>query len=422
MIPRLRPPYSLAELLRAFAVPQTQQRERFEQEFARCFGFRHALTFAYGRAGMYALLKTLGWENREIVLPAYTCVVMAHAITVSGNRPRFVDCRHDHFNVAPETMSAACSGNTAMAVPTPIFGYPLDLAQTVSEVRRVAPKAFILLDAAQGFNVTDEPSASCQHADAMLVGLGIGKMISTLNGGVLLLRDDDLYARLKNFRDRKEQAAPRDSSLRQWLYGLATWAAFRDPMIGLCDTLEHDTSLLWRFTDKFYGKEGITLPEDLHIHRPDPCWRLGRYQLSRLAEITARRRHLSQRYTHRLEDAGFALFETWTPPSYSCFPLLVNNRHAVVEAMRRRGVQLGVLIDYACNDLPGYEDSASTCPHAAYYGHHMVNLPNFPDLKLPHIDRVVKHLIALRRLHPEWFPCAVNARFDKSQTTPSEVS
>jgi dTDP-4-amino-4,6-dideoxygalactose transaminase len=422
MIPRLRPPFSLPELLQAFARPQKQPRERFERKFADHFGFPHALTFAYGRAGMYALLQTLGWEDREIVLPAYTCVVMAHAITVSGNRPRFVDCRPKHFNVAPEALAAACKRDTAMAVPTPIFGYPLDLARTLSEVRRVAPDAFVLLDAAQGFNVTDEPAASCRHADAMLVGLGIGKMISTLNGGVLLLRDDDLYNRLRGFRDRQEQAASHDSSLRQLIYGFATWAAFREPLIGLCDTLEHDTSLLWRFTDKFYGKEGIHLPEDIHIRRPEACWKLGEYQLSRLSEITAQRRRLSERYTQRLREAGFALFDTWTPPSYSCFPLLVNNRRAVVEAMRRRGVQLGILIDYACNDLPGYDADATSCPNAACYGQRMVNLPNFPDLKPRHIDCIVEHLIALRRRHPQWFPSSVDARPDKPHTKPPEVS
>ena len=76
--------------------------EDFENKFAAKFKAKYGAAFLYGRSGLYALLKSLGLKNCEVIMPAYTCVVVANAVVYSGNIPvcsgRF--CRY----------SAWCSG------------------------------------------------------------------------------------------------------------------------------------------------------------------------------------------------------------------------------------------------------------------------------------------------------------------------
>ena len=84
MIPRLKPYLNYKELLASFW-RQNNAVSRLEEEFARTIEARYAIAFSYGRSGLWALFKALGIEGAEVMMPAYTCVVVAHAIVLSGN-------------------------------------------------------------------------------------------------------------------------------------------------------------------------------------------------------------------------------------------------------------------------------------------------------------------------------------------------
>ena len=48
-----------------------------------------------GRVGLYALLKAMGiGKGDEVILPAFTCVVVPNAILYLGATPVYVDIRH----------------------------------------------------------------------------------------------------------------------------------------------------------------------------------------------------------------------------------------------------------------------------------------------------------------------------------------
>ena len=78
MIPRLKPTIGLTELLAALRPPHKDDVERFEQSFAKLMGQKYAFAFPYGRTGLMFLLEALGLEGKEIICPAYTCVVVPH--------------------------------------------------------------------------------------------------------------------------------------------------------------------------------------------------------------------------------------------------------------------------------------------------------------------------------------------------------
>ncbi len=99
MIPRLKPCLGWRELVAALSPPRRDDVERFEQAFASEMGQKYAVAFPYGRTGLIVLLEALGLKNKEIICPAYTCVVVPHAIVFSGNTPVFVDSQEDDFNM-----------------------------------------------------------------------------------------------------------------------------------------------------------------------------------------------------------------------------------------------------------------------------------------------------------------------------------
>ena len=60
-------------------------------------------------------------------MPAYTCSVVAHAVTLSGNVPRFIDINLHDYNMNLEAAEAAINENTRGIIATHTFGYPQDL-------------------------------------------------------------------------------------------------------------------------------------------------------------------------------------------------------------------------------------------------------------------------------------------------------
>ena len=90
-VPRLRPSFSLADLFQAAIKCDSESESLFERSFAEKFSFPYGLFFPYGRSALFSLLGAMEWKDAEIVMPAYTCVAMPHAVDLSGNQDRFVD-------------------------------------------------------------------------------------------------------------------------------------------------------------------------------------------------------------------------------------------------------------------------------------------------------------------------------------------
>ena len=95
---RLRPQWSWRELAAVFSYKKNAV-QIYEQTFAQKFGSGNGVMFSHGRSGLYSLFKVWGLENDEVICPAYTCVVVQHAIVLSENIPVFVDCADSSFNM-----------------------------------------------------------------------------------------------------------------------------------------------------------------------------------------------------------------------------------------------------------------------------------------------------------------------------------
>jgi dTDP-4-amino-4,6-dideoxygalactose transaminase len=419
MIPRLRAPYSLSDIATAAIFGQAGDIARFEAAFANTFGFPCALFFPYGRSALYSLLQCFGWRGRDIVMPAYVCAAVPHAAKLAGNEVVFADSAHDHFLVPADELERKVHKTAAMVVAIPMFGYPVDRTGYDAVIRSKAPDAFVLYDVAQGFGTRDSAGHQASRADAALFSLGISKVLSTLYGGVLCLRDEEVCRELKSWRDRRFDPEGLWRRLTLFLYGAATWAAFREPFASVVDLLERRTHLLAPFADFYYALDGPHLPDNVTSLPIGMQGRLGLSQLAQYEALASERRAVSQWYDDRLRAAGFATFAYSAQPAWSIYPLAVADRGAVVAAMRKRGIQLGIINNFSCADLPGYEPHAGSCPNAAHWGRGTINLPNWPGLGMARAQKVIDSLLRCRDTRPDHFdPVRAMPAVDTSRLAP----
>ena len=190
MIPRFKPFLGGAELLALFRSSPNAV-AAFEGEFAETFHVRQAIAFAYGRSALWALFKALDMKDADVIMPAYTCVVVAHATVLSGNVPRFVEIGLTDYTMDLDRMAAAITPRTGAIVATHLFGYPQNVDRLDSLVReaeaRFGHKIPVIHDCAHSFGAQWQGHAVQRRGTAALFGLGISKTITAIFGGMLTL-------------------------------------------------------------------------------------------------------------------------------------------------------------------------------------------------------------------------------------------
>jgi perosamine synthetase len=386
MIPRLKPYLGKEELLAALR-RQEDAVVRFEEAFARTFEARYAIAFPYGRSGLWAFFKALGIQGSEVIMPAYTCVVVAHAIVLSGNIPRFVDITLYDYNMDLDQVEAAINERTRAIIATHLFGYPLNVDR-LSEIVRMAEarwghKIWVVQDCAHAFGARWQGKLVCNEGDAALFGLNISKMITSVFGGMIAMNDPELHRKLRAFRDEHFVQPGLLKRIGRFLYLLVVYPAFNERIYGLVNWLEEGTPLLDRLTKAYHLDGRIHFPPDYLDRMIALEAKVGLAQLRKYLEIVRRRRENARYYDQCLQN----ILDLEPPPlvegaTYSHYVLRVPDRRGMLKAFRRQGVQLGELIQYSVPQIGPYQRHADgqLFPNSHLCSRHTVNLPVHAEL------------------------------------------
>jgi len=397
VIPRLKPTLGIEELLAAAHPPHKNDVERFEQAFAKLMGQRHALAFPYGRTGLILLLEALALKDREIICPAYTCVVVPHAITYSGNRPVFVDCEEGGFNMDLDRAEEAITAETGAIIATSLFGYPVDLDR-LDEIRKHHPHIHIIQDCAHSFAARWKGRPVQKEGVAALFGLNISKLLTSIFGGMITTDDHALYHRLKTRRDERLKRPGWRKGFRRLLYLLALYPAFWGPLYGLINRLER-WGLLNHFV-KYYDETRIDMPLDYMEGMCGIEGRAGMANIARYETVIDNRRKAAQYYFEHLTDKrDFRLPPEVDGATYSHYVVQVEDRYQWLQQAIRKGIQLGWLIEYNIPEMKAYGGyPAEEFPVAADYARTTINLPVWCGEK--RTKRVVKKSKTIRSVSP----------------------
>ena len=375
MIPRFRPALGTAELAAALRPARSDDVERFEAAFALAVGQRYAVAFPYGRTGQLVLLHALGITGREVICPAYTCVVVPHAIVISGNTPIFIDSGPDaNMNLA--LAEHAIGPNTGALIATSIFGNPVDLDHLQAIAQR-HPELTVIQDCAHSFSATWKDRRVNRAGRAAIFGFNASKIMTSIFGGMVTTDDPELAAALVAERSRMIAPATLLKSLRRTMYLLALYAAFWPPLFGLTERLRK-AGVLDRFT-RYYDESVIDMPADFLSGLTCVEARVGTAQADRLAAFIAARREYARYYRSRLErERALSWIAGADGSSYSHIAARVAQRDRVVEAAASRGVQLGEVIEYSIPEMAAYRkwgDAHGLFPVAHALALQTINLP-----------------------------------------------
>lgn len=146
-----------------------------------------------GTVAFMVALRTLSERDprrREVVVPAYTCPLVAMAVHALGLRLRLCDTRAGHFDMDETALSSICNEQTLAVVPTHLAGLVAD----VDAANRIAGRvgAWVIEDAAQALGALDHGHSVGLRGDIGFFSLAAGKGLSIYEGGLLVSRDATL--------------------------------------------------------------------------------------------------------------------------------------------------------------------------------------------------------------------------------------
>ena len=376
MIPRLKPTIGLPELKAALRISKRRNDIlTFEQGFAEMVEQRFAVAFPYGRTGIIFLLEALGLKDKEVICPAYTCVVVPHAIVYSCNTPVFVDCKPGEFNMDLDLAEQSITEKTGAIIATSIFGYPVDL-ERLDAIKKKYPNIAIIQDCAHGYTASWNGKQVQKEGIAAIWGLNISKILCSIFGGMITTDDALLWEKIVRMRETKLKRPTKFKSFKRLLYLASVYPTFWEPLYQIINKMER-YGVLESFT-KYYDETEIDMPSDYLTGITQLEARVGAVNLDRYTAILRNRREAAGYYFNALDrnDAQFMLPPKVNGATYSHFVVRVADREKWLEKGIRSGVQLGWLIEYNIPEMKAYgNQNPDKFPVAAEYARTTINLP-----------------------------------------------
>ncbi|MBM3400824.1 MAG: DegT/DnrJ/EryC1/StrS family aminotransferase [Bacteroidetes bacterium] len=187
---------AVAEVLAGPILVHGPKATDFERAFAEFTKAPHAISVSSCTAGMHLIYFTLGFgPGDEVIVPAQTHVATAHAVELTGAKAVFVEAETETGNIDIDKIEAAITSKTKAIAVVHYLGVPVDMPR----VKAIADKhsLFLLEDCALSPGASVDGIHTGLHGDAGVFSFYPVKHITTAEGGMIILKDSELAAKLK---------------------------------------------------------------------------------------------------------------------------------------------------------------------------------------------------------------------------------
>ncbi len=355
-----------------------------------------------GRVALYAILKAMDiHECDEVVLPAFTCVVVPNAIKYLGATPIYVDIDAKTYNFDLKQLESKITGSTKVIICQNTFGLSSNVEKVVAFAKENNIKT--IEDCTHGFGGTYKGKPNGSYCDAAFYSTQWNKPYSTGVGGFALVTDKDLKAKLEKVNADLEPATFKDR------ISLSTLYFVREKI--LTDNRYWRMVKLYRWLSKHKLVQGSSsgteiesteMPSHYFKGMSTTQMKKGITNLAKLGEMIPLRKANAATYSEYLKSKGktYVSTEQFQDHSFLKYPFLVKERDEVMRIAEECKVPLGEWFCSPIHPVMEHFDQWDFCecdfPVATKYSSEMLNLPT--DVKDPapvlaFLDKIEDYLL-----------------------------
>jgi len=319
----------------------------FEVGMARALGAPFAVATTSGSVALLLAMMAVGLKpGDEVLMPDRTFIATAHAAMLLGARPVLVEVREDLPLMDLADLEAKISPRSRAIVPVHLNGR----AENLEAIGRLAEAHGLVVveDAAQALFSRQRGGCLGTRSLAGCYSLGVTKLLTTGQGGLVVTGDAELAERLVRFRSH-----------------------------GMIDVLAEGTSRLLGFNFKFN----------------DLLASVGLAQLERVAERLVRVRAVYERYAQGLAGLDFIRLIP-VDLARGEVPLWVEARspwrEELIACLAGQGIEVRRL--HPSLHLSPHLNGGQGFPRSLAFGREGLILPCGPDQPLENVERTIEAL------------------------------
>lgn len=381
MYPIVKPYFKLWTIIKLLNIFKYKEEKitEFEKRFADKIGRKYAVTFSSGRIALQKFLEIQHIQNQEIVMPAYTCIVVPYAVELSSNKPIFVETNQEHF---VPSFGELRNKHHQYMILTHMFG-------EVTPVMEERDKYFIIEDSCLALGSKFQDQKAGTIGDVSFFSFNQSKQISMYGGGILLTDDIVIYDKLQKLKSNKICLK---SEFKHIIKVFIYFMYFQKSIY----TVAKKVSTLLRIQSKNFSIEKCALDKSMVTDFLVSQSILGLQQLHDFEYILSERKKIANYYYHYLE--GLECFKRPLTSTdgyeFSHYWIILNGyRSEIMNELRDKyGINTGFANEYSCPTTPYYAFTTDEYPYSTFIGSNIINLPFYIGLKEKDIRYIAKSL------------------------------
>ncbi|MDD5301906.1 MAG: DegT/DnrJ/EryC1/StrS family aminotransferase [Elusimicrobia bacterium] len=326
------------------------ENKSFDAEFASAVGAKYSLGVDSGTSALELALEAAGvGPGDEVIVPSFTFIATATAVSVLGAKPVFADIDPATLTLDSKSVSGALSPRTKAVVPVHIFGQPCDMDPLLSLAK--SHNLAVIEDCAQSHLATYKGRLTGSIGDLGAFSFYPSKNLGAAGDAGAVTTND---ARLRDIVNELRNC------------GRSAAAGYNHVRVGHnCRLDEIQAAIL-------------------------------RVKLLRLEAWTAARRRVAAIYDEGLAGLPIKrppLGSESSKPVFHLYTVRSDRRDALAQDLRRHGIGTGVYYPTPVHLQPAYAAlgvKAGSLPVTESASREALSLPMYPELSAADAGRVVE--------------------------------
>jgi perosamine synthetase len=187
---------AVTEVLQSGMLAAGERVEEFERKYADYCGTSHGVAVNNGTAALHAaLLAAEIGPGDEVIVPAFSFIATASAVSMCGARPVFADVNPETFTIDPAQIRERTTDKTKAVIGVHLFGQPFDVEGVQAACRSGNLK--LIEDAAQAQGAMYDEQKTGSIGDLACFSFYATKNMITGEGGMVTTGSREYDRRLR---------------------------------------------------------------------------------------------------------------------------------------------------------------------------------------------------------------------------------
>ena len=173
----------------------------FEKKFSKFCGVKYSLSCNNGTSALHLALLALGiCPGDEVIIPAFTYIATANAITYVGATPIFIDSDRKTWNINPEKIEEKITEKTKAIIPVHLYGMPCEM----DKIMKIAKKynLYVIEDCAEAHGAKYKGEKVGSFGNIGCFSFFGNKIMTTGEGGMCITNNKKLKEKIENFKNQ----------------------------------------------------------------------------------------------------------------------------------------------------------------------------------------------------------------------------